>query len=527
MNSTKPPFAGTVAATMRIQQSLLAAATRTARLWTQGPTASSDDPRFADPSWNRPDLAFARTSFGIWSDLVEDSADALAEIDPQLGLRSGFVARQVTDAMCPVNSPMLNPEVVRETARTRGRNLLRGAANALGDLRRGRISHVREDAFELGRDLAATPGDVVLRTDLAEIIQYRPTTDSVSDRPILMIPPWINKYYILDLSQRNSMVRHLVDAGYTVFMISWRNPSGRHRSMGWEDYMILGPLAAMDAIGDITGAEHIHLVGYCLGGLMLQTVLAHLADIGDRRPASATFFTTPQDFSDPGAVAPFLGPDGVALMELVMEANGGFLDGRNMTATFNSVRGRDLIWPYVISNYWLGRDPKPVDFLYWNQDSTRIPARVHSYLVRRIFREDLLTRPGRLQLLGSPMDLGRIDLPTFAVATEKDHVVPWQSAHRMGALLGGPVRFVLGESGHVAGVINPPEGGRRGYWTGDDAERDPEAWMSSATHHSGSWWPEWLDWLEQFNEADVDPPATGSRRHPALCDAPGTYVVER
>lgn len=523
------PLAGAVATAGRLHSAAVAAAGRLARV-ALGDDAETpvDDPRFADPEWcSDPLLRTLRRSYHVVAEWLEASGDAWSELDPDLGLRTGFAARQLADALSPANFGLLNPTVRRETVATGGANLVRGASKLAHDLARGRLSQVAEDAFVVGRDLATTPGSVVLRTELVELIQYHPTTAMVYPEPILMIPPWINKFYILDLAPQSSMVRHLVAAGHTVFMLSWRNPGPELRGMEWDDYLVLGPLSALDAIGEITGADRLHLVGYCLGGLLLETLLAYLAAVDDRRPASATFFTTPQDFSDPGAVAPFLGPAEVALMEAVMAASGGYLDGRNLGATFNSVRARDLVWPYVVSNYWLGREPPAVDLLFWNADSTRVPAAVHSFLVRRIFLEDRLTRPDGLKLLGVPIDLGRIQVPSYVVATEADHVVPWRSAFRIGDLVSGPVQFVLGGSGHIAGIINPPAPARRGYRIGDDAQRDPEAWYHGATHHPGSWWSDWLPWLAAASAPPQAPPQTGCEHRPPLAAAPGTYVLQR
>jgi polyhydroxyalkanoate synthase len=524
-----------LAATAAAQQAGLKASFETARVVGTGwarmwglPTEEQDadaDRRFRHAAWrDNPAFDTLRQLYLVGADWLAESADALEELDPALHERGTYFAGQLADAACPANWPLSNPEVLEESLGSGGANFIRGARNLVRDLRKGRISHVPEGAFELGRDLAATPGKVVHRNELMELIQYSPTTEAVHARPLLVIPPWINKYYVMDLQPHNSMFKYLVDSGFTVFAISWKNPGRDQNRLEWNDYTRLGPLAALDAVTAITGDRQVNAIGYCLGGLVLETTLAYLAASRDQRIASATFFTLPQDFANAGAIDVFINGWDVLLMEWVMAANGGFLEGANMALTFNLLRANDLVWPYVVNNYLLGRDPEPMDILHWSSDGTRQPAPTHSFLVRKIFLERRLEQPGGLEILGTPIDVGDIDQPCYSVGAFNDHIIPWRSAHAIHRRVGGPVRFVLAESGHIAGIINPPEAGRRGYWTNDEAVADPDAWFDGAEHHKGSWWPDWVAWLRRHAGNEIEPPPLGGDSHPPLDDAPGVYV---
>jgi polyhydroxyalkanoate synthase len=387
---------------------------------------------------------------------------------------------------------------------------------------------------------------VVYRNELIELIQYTPTTAQVHAVPVLVIPPWINKYYVMDLRPANSMFKYLVDAGFALFTISWKNPSPGDAAldMDFGDYMEHGPLAALQVVQAITGAERVNLTGYCAGGMLLQTTLAYLAEkcsVGRPLPTgagvnSATLFAAHHDFSDVGDIGVFISKPDLQFLELLMKASGGYLDGRNLAATFNMLRSNDLLWHFVVHNYLLGKEPSAFDMLFWNGDGTRVPAPVHSFMLREFFLGNKLKQPGGIQLLGTGIDVSRITMPVYAVAGSTDHIVPWKGAFqirqslaraRSGDLRPSAVRFVLAESGHIAGIINPPAAHKRSYWTNDDPTTDPEQWLAGATQHPGSWWEDWTAWLAERSGEQVVPPGQGSPEYPALADAPGTYVREK
>jgi polyhydroxyalkanoate synthase len=527
---------GANAAVLQAQQANLTAAARLtalmgnayARLWglPASPEARPADARFQDEAWREnPAYDMMRQTYLITAQWMTDMADAWRDIDPALHRRAAFYTRQCADALSPTNFALTNPAVVQETIRTGGANLLRGAQNFLHDVQKGRVSQVPEDSFQVGRDLAITSGKVVYRNKLIELMQYTPTTEAVRTAPMLMIPPWINKYYVMDMRPDNSMFKHMVDNGFTVFAISWKNPDQSVLDLEWEDYMTLGPLEALRVIKAITGADKVNLVGYCLGGIALQYMLAYLAAVNDTTPNTATFFATHQDFGDVGEVAAFISNPEVRLLEWLMDLGGGYLDGRNMAATFNMLRANDLLWPYVINNYLMGKEPPALDLLYWNSDATRVPKKVHSFLLRNFFLTDNSARPDTLKLKGVGIDMRRITVPTYTVATAQDHIVPWKGAFKMRQRVSGPVRFILGESGHIAGIINPP--GKRAYWFNDSETTDADVWLAGATQHKGSWWPDWVAWLEERSGDLVAPPPLGNAEFPPLMDAPGAYVLEQ
>jgi polyhydroxyalkanoate synthase len=535
---------GSVAAMANAQRASIEAAMRSlqlmtnsyARLWGQ-PTEEviPADKRFSDDAW-RENLAFdlIKQAYLITAQWMVDVADGLEELDPALHQRAVFYTKQFADALSPTNFAATNPEVIQETIRTGGANLVEGMQNLIADMQKGHISQVPDDAFQVGKDLASTPGKVVYRNKLIELIQYAPTTDTVYATPILVIPPWINKYYVMDLSPDNSMYRYLVESGFSLFTISWRNPDGSLRDLDMEDYMALGPLDALRAIKEITGAERVNMVGYCLGGIMLQVTLAYMAAVGDETANSATYFATHQDFSDVGDIAVFISDPEVRFLDWLMSLSGGYLDGRNMAATFNTLRANDLLWHYVINNYLLGKEPPEFDLLYWNNDGTRVPQKVHMFLLRNFFLVNNLSKPSGLTMKGVGIDVGRLATPTYTVAARGDHIVPWKGAFKMREMVGGPVRLVLAESGHIAGIINPPAQNKRGYWINEEMgttnrvkEFDPEAWLEGATHHKGSWWVDWVPWLEERSGDRVSPPTMGDDQFAPIMDAPGSYVLER
>jgi polyhydroxyalkanoate synthase len=502
------------------------------------------DRRFDHDAWREnPAFDLLKQTYLVASQWMTDVVDGLEELDPDVHHRAEFWTRQFTDAASPTNYPLTNPAVLQEAIQTGGTNFARGLRNFLSDLGQGRISQVPEDAFEVGEDLAITPGKVVYRSPLIELIQYAPTTEHVRDVPILVIPPWINKYYVMDMRPEDSMFKALVDAGFTLFNISWKNPDESILHLEWEDYMAQGPLEALRVVEAITGAERVNLIGYCLGGIMLEVTLAYMAAAteGDGGRAAwpkantATYFATHQDFTIAGDIDVFLSEPEVRLLEWLMTASGGYLDGRNMAATFNMLRANDLIWRYVIHNYLIGEEPAPFDILYWNSDGTRVPGRVHSFLVREFFLENKLMEPDGLTMKGVGIDVHRIKTPSYVVAGIKDHIVPWRGTFLMRELLSGPVRFILTEGGHIAGIINPPGRKRRGYWTADghegdngpSSQEDPDAWLSDATKREDSWWLDWIPWLEERSGELIAPPTMGNDSFQPITDAPGTYVLER
>jgi polyhydroxyalkanoate synthase len=526
-----------VAAIGRIQQANLMAATRSmelvansyARMWgAEASPVVDKDKRFDDEVWREnPFASLMAQAYLITAHWMVETADSLEEIDPGAHLRAAFWTRQLADAMSPTNFAATNPVVWQEVLRSGGANLAQGLQNLLEDMRRGRISQVPEGSFSVGKNLAVTLGKVVYRNALIELIQYTPSQEQVHETPILAIPPWINKYYVMDLSPENSMFRYLVDAGFTLFAISWKNPDDSILQLGWDDYLDLGPLEALRVIKTITGAERINTLGYCLGGIIQQTMLAYLAKTNDQTINTATFFATHQDFTQAGDVSVFIDETQVRLLEWLMAMGGGYLDGRNMAATFNMLRANDLLWNYVVHNYLLGKQPPAFDLLYWNSDGTRVPGKVHSYLVREFFLKNKLKQPNGLEVKGLGVDLGLIKTPTFTVAATGDHIVPWEGAFLMRALVGGPVRFILTSGGHIAGIINPPARSSREYWTNEDETSDPQEWLNGAIHHKGSWWGDWIAWLEEHSGEKVQPPSMGNDAFPPIMDAPGNYVLEK
>jgi polyhydroxyalkanoate synthase len=511
-----------------------------ARLWGQprGEVIPADK-RFQDEAW-RENLAFdlLKQIYLITTQWMADMADGLEKVSPDLHKRAKFWTQQYADAMSPTNFATTNPEVLEEIARTGGTNLLQGMQNLLSDVQKGRVSMVPDGAFEVGKDLAVTPGKVVYRNPLIEVIQYTATTKKVCEIPILVIPPWINKYYVMDMRPSNSMFKYLVDAGFTLFAISWKNPDESVLDLEWADYMEMGIIEALRVVQAITGSEKLETVGYCLGGIVEQITLAYLAargrewaeERGIPEVTAATYFATYQDFTDVGDVDVFLSEPEVRLLELLMDASGGYLDGRNMAATFNMLRANDLLWHYVIHNYLLGQTPPAFDLLYWNSDGTRVPGKVHSFLVREFFLGNKLKDPDALRIRGVGIDTRRVTVPAYAVAGETDHIVPWRGASTIRQMLGGPVRFVLAESGHIAGIINHPGKKKRGYWVNtarNAKELDPDEWLAMATKHEGSWWVDWVPWLKKHAGKLAVPPPLGSEAYPPIMDAPGTYVLEK
>jgi polyhydroxyalkanoate synthase len=491
-------------------------------------TEDSKDKRFKDDAWRENEVFdFIRQSYLLSARYFSRVVEGAEGLDPKTAQKVDFYTRQFVDAMSPSNFLLTNPEVLRRTAETGGENLLKGLSNLLSDLERGRgklkIRMVDDTKFRIGENIAVTPGKVVYQNDLMQLLQYTPSTERVLKRPLLILPPWINKYYILDLRPKNSFIRWAVEQGHTVFVCSWVNPDELQADKGFEDYMTLGPYTALDAIEQATGEKSINAIGYCLGGTLLAATLAHMAAKRDTRIKSATFFTTMVDFEEAGELGVFIDEEQLQSLEEKMSKR-GFLEGREMATTFNMLRANDLIWSFVVNNYLLGQEPFPFDLLYWNDDSTRMPARMHSFYLRRMYQENDLVKPGGVELLGVKLDLRKIKLPTYILSTREDHIAPWKSTYRATQLYQGPTRFVLAASGHIAGVVNPPEAGKYSHWVNDQLAPDAEQWFASATELSGSWWPDWHRWVSGLAKETVEAREPGAGGLPALEDAPGSYV---
>ena len=493
--------------------------------------AERGDRRFKDAAWDDNALFdFIKQSYLLSSKYLLQVASQRDGLNDKTQQKLAFYTRQFVEMMAPSNFLATNPEVLRETVETRGENLLRGLKNMLEDLDRGKgrlaIKMTDLDGFEVGRNIALTPGKVILQTDLMQLIQYTPSTEEVHQRPLMIIPPWINKFYILDLQPKNSFIKYCVDQGFTVFVLSWVNPDQKLRHKSFEHYMFEGPLAALDAIEQATGEREVNAIGYCLGGTLLATTLAWMKEKGDERIKSATFLTTLVDFTDPGELGVFMDEEQLAALEKTMDKR-GYLDGAEMAASFNLLRATDLIWSFVINNYLLGKDPFPFDLLYWNSDNTRMPAAMHSFYLRKCYHENVLVQPGGVSLGGVPIDLTRIDLPVYWVSTKEDHIAPWKSTYAATQLYQGQKKFVVAGSGHIAGVVNPPASGKYGYWLNDELPADPEAWFAGAQHHDGSWWADWAQWNASFAGELVRAREPGAGKLPALEDAPGSYVKRK
>ena len=494
------------------------------------PVIQSDpkDKRFKDEAWKESEVFdFIKQSYLLSARYVQDVVSRVDGLEPKTAQKVDFYSRQFVDAMSPSNFLMTNPEVLRKTAETGGENLLKGLTNLLSDLERGKgklsIKMTDADAFTLGENIGVSPGKVVFQNELMQLVQYSPSTDTVLKRPLLIAPPWINKFYILDLRPKNSFVRWAVSQGHTVFMISWVNPDERLAEKSFENYLSEGLLAALDAIEQATGEREVNAIGYCLGGTLLASTLAWSAVMGDERIKSATFFVTMMDFSEAGELGVFIDEEQLKHLEERMEKR-GYLDGAEMATTFNMLRANDLIWSFVVNNYLMGNDPFPFDLLYWNSDSTRMPAKMHSYYLRNMYQDNLLRVPDALRLNGQTIDLGKIKVPAYFVSTREDHIAPWKSTYAGTQLLGGSKRFVLAASGHIAGVVNPPDGGKYGHWINDALPPTPQEWFETATEMAGSWWPDWQRWITALDAEHVPARVPGDQKLLALEDAPGSYV---
>mgnify|MGYP003668237218 FL=1 len=491
--------------------------------------ADQGDRRFRDEAWQENVVFdFIKQSYLLTSRWTQDLVGETEGLDAKTQQKVDFYTRQFVDAMAPTNFLMTNPEVLRTTMETHGDNLVHGLQNLLEDLERGKgklsIRMTDPDAFEVGRNLATTPGKVVYQNDLMQLIQYAPTTEKVYRRPLLIVPPWINKFYILDMREKNSFIRWAVSEGFTVFVVSWVNPGEELSRKSFEDYMLEGPLAALDAMKLATGEDEANVIGYCIGGTLMAATLAHMTAKKDERIKSITFFTTMVDFEEAGELGVFIDEEQLAALEEKMNKR-GYLDGSEMATTFNMLRANDLIWSFVVNNYLLGKDPFPFDLLYWNSDSTRMPAVMHSFYLRKMYQENKLIEPGALTLAGTPIDLTAIKTPTFMLSTKEDHIAPWKSTYRATQIYSGPIKFCLAGSGHIAGVVNPPsDKPKYGHYISSRRPKSPDKWLEGASYHEGSWWPEWAKWMSRHGGGMVDARVPGDGKLKVIEDAPGSYV---
>ncbi|HQT59696.1 MULTISPECIES: alpha/beta hydrolase [unclassified Acidiphilium] len=489
------------------------------------------DKRFQHEEWKENEIFdFIRQSYLLSARFVQDVVRRVDGLDPKTAQKVDFYARQFVDAMSPSNFALTNPQVLRKTVETRGENLLRGLSNLLRDLEAGRGQlHIRmtdAEAFSVGGNIAVTPGKVVFRNELMELIQYTPATQTVRKTPLVIFPPWINKFYILDLRPKNSFIRWAVEQGHTVFVASWVNPDERLAEKDFADYMKLGVFAALDAIEQATGERQVNAIGYCLGGTLLAATLAVMARRRDNRIKSATFLVTLTDFADVGELGVFIDEEQLVALEEKMNRR-GYLEGSAMATTFNMLRSNDLIWSFVVNNYLLGNETFPFDLLYWNSDSTRMPAAMHSFYLRNMYQKNLLSQKDAITLDGTPVDLRRVKVPVYFLSCREDHIAPWASTYRATQMMAGPKRFVLAASGHIAGVINPPDSGKYNHFVNATLPTSPEDWFAGATEVAGSWWPDWQRWIAAQGSEQVPARGPGDGALPALADAPGNYVKVR
>ena len=491
------------------------------------------DSRFKDVEWEEHFIFdFVKQSYLITARHVHDAVSKVEGLPENSQKKVNFFTRQFIDALSPSNFAITNPEVLRETVRSHGHNLLNGFNNLLRDIEAGdgqlRVKMTDPSAFEVGRNVGTTPGKVVFQNELIQLLQFNPTTEKVRKRPLLIVPPWINKFYILDLRQSNSFIKWATDQGHTVFVISWVNPNENLAQKSFEDYLKEGSLAALDAVCKQTGEQEVNTIGYCLGGTLLGSTMGYLTAEKDNRIASATFFVALLDFSIPGELGVFIDEKQVSSLEKKMEQR-GFLEGAEMATTFNMLRANDLIWSFVVNNYLMGKQPFPFDLLYWNSDSTRMPYKMHSFYLRNMYMHNLLREPGGITLCDVPIDIGKIKTPSYFISTIDDHIAPWKGVYRGATCLGGPVRFVLGGSGHIAGIVNPPSANKYGYWINDGKSlpETPEEWFDASEQHQGSWWTDWQKWVTDIDDRKVPArdPAKGKLK--VIEDAPGSFVKFR
>jgi polyhydroxyalkanoate synthase len=489
--------------------------------------APRGDRRFKDEVWSQsPYYDLLKQSYLLNSKQLTEFVDE-ALIDDKSKLQLRFYARQFIDAMSPSNFPATNPEVIRTAIRTRSASLAAGMQNLIEDLQKGRITRVDEAAFEIGRNLAVTPGTVVFENELIQLIQYTPQTAEVEKTPLLIVPPCINKYYLLDLGAGNSFVEYAVAQGHQVFLISWRSAVAETQYLTWDDYLNLGPLKAIDVVRDIADVDQIHALGFCVGGTILSCAAGVLAARGEDKLTTMTLLTTMIDFADTGEIGLLIDHAAVALREATI-GSGGILPGKELAFTFGTLRANDLIWRYVVDSYMKGAPADTFDLLYWDSDSVSLPGPMYCWYTRNTYLENRIKEPGATTQCGVRVDLSKAKIPLYLLASREDHIVPWQSAYRSQGLIGKDPRFVLAASGHVAGVINPPARNKRSYWTRDDLNGDAADWLEKAEEKPGSWWPDWDTWMKRHSGGTVPAPSRpGNARYQVIEPAPGRYVKQK
>lgn len=495
------------------------------------PNLKFTDPRFADEAWHDNGVfELIKDGYLLFSEFVQESIKSVDTIDEKSSQRLQFFTRQALNAISPSNYYLTNPNVLSELVDTKGKSLLKGLSQMLDDIEKGdgklNISMTDEAAFSVGDNIATTPGKVVFQNELFQLIQYEPTTKKVHAKPMLIVPPWINKYYILDLRESNSLVAWLRDQGHTTFVISWVNPDASLAHITFEDYVTKGTLAAIEAVKAATGEPDINAAGYCIGGTLLAITLAYLKAVDDESVVSASFFATLLDFSDPGEIGVFIDEEQICALERDA-AEKGYFSGETMSLSFNMLRENDLIWSYYINNYLLGKDPMPFDLLYWNSDYTNLPAKMHSYYLRNMYLDNQLIEPNALTIAGEKIDLSQVSIPLYFISTEQDHIAKWQSTYLGAKLFSAPVRFVLGGSGHIAGIINAPAKNKYGFRTNDSLPSESSAWLESSEMHEGSWWLDWNEWLTKGEAPCKSARKPGSTGLSIIEDAPGSYVQKR
>lgn len=524
-------------AQMQLWQDYVSLWQNTTMRWLNGglaaPTAEPDpsDKRFKDPAWrDNAIFDYIKQSYLLTARWLQKTVKDVDGLDEKTSKKVEFYTRQFVDALAPTNFVATNPEVLKATVESNGENLVRGLDNMLADLERGKgqldIRMTDMEKFKIGENVAISKGKVVAQTDLMQLIQYAPLTEKVYKRPLLIVPPWINKFYILDLRPENSFIKWAVEHGYTVFVISWVNPDTKLAKKTFEDYMFEGILAAVDAVEKATGEDEMSIIGYCLGGTLTAATLAYMKAKGDDRIKAATFFTALVDFKEVGDLQVFIDEEQLKSLEERMSKD-GVLDGKAMATTFNMLRANDLIWSFVVNNYLLGKDPFPFDLLYWNSDSTRMPKAMHSFYLRKMYQENLLSKPGGIELGGVKIDLRTIDIPVTIVSAKEDHIAPWKATYAGTQLYGGETRLLLGGSGHIAGIVNPPTPVKYQHWTNDRNPPSPDEWLAGAEQHPGSWWPTWDAWLSKLSGSKVKARVPGDGKLKPLEDAPGSYVKVR
>jgi len=494
-------------------------------------TPDAGDRRFKDAEWsNNIIFDYIKQSYLLTSRWLVDQTGHTEGLEPHLAKKVDFFTRQFVDAISPTNFVATNPTVLKETLETRGENLLKGLQNILSDMERGhgqlRISQTDMEAFSVGENIAVTPGQVVFQNELMQLIHYEPTTETQFETPLLIVPPWINKFYILDLRPENSFIKWATDQGHSVYVISWINPTEELRHKDFTSYMMDGPLAALEAIKTDIGVQKVNAIGYCLGGTLLSATLAYAAKKNMDSFASATFFTTLVDFEKAGELSVFVDEDQIQAIERKMRDK-GFLDGAEMASTFNSLRSNDLIWSFVVSNYLMGKEPFPFDLLFWNSDSTRLPEAMHSFYLRNMYQKNLMREPGGISMGNVPINLGDIDVPTYFLATKEDHIAPWPGVYQGMKRFGGQSKFVLAASGHIAGVINPPTAEKYSYWTNEQKLDEQEDWLESSVEKPGSWWNDWQSWILSNSGQKVPARIPGKGKLSSIEAAPGSYVKVR